>query len=46
MLGVLYTEHDVITCDPKMVCVWGKDVSMNCQPVWGIVLFLDNWKYA
>lgn len=40
MLGVLHTEYDVLR-----VCL-EKDVSINCQAVGGIVLFLDNWKYA
>lgn len=40
MLGVLHTEYDVLR-----VCL-EKDVSIHCQAMGGIVLFLDNWKYA
>lgn len=36
MLGVLHTEYDVLR-----VCL-EKDVSIHCQAMGGIVLFLDN----
>lgn len=46
MLGVLHTEYDEpAQYDVLRVCL-EKDVSIHCQAMGGIVLFLDNWKYA